>query len=158
MNLKSLWLGKNKIECIQGIDTLSKLTQLDVQSNRLLSLGGGMNNLPMLKELYLAHNKISSVADLVLPDSTSLDTVDLSGNPITSLEGIERNSKLEECWLSSTALPSFEELAPLGRIATLQCIYLEHSPVAKHPDYKKVLQELVPSLTQLDALLVSSLK
>ena len=36
--LEELWLGKNKIESIQGLDTLLKLRRLDVQSNRLTAV------------------------------------------------------------------------------------------------------------------------
>ena len=39
VHLTSLWLGKNKIEELRGIDHLVSLKQLDVQSNRLTSLG-----------------------------------------------------------------------------------------------------------------------
>ena len=56
--LEELWLGKNKIESIQGLDTLLKLRRLDVQSNRLTAVENLQAVAPRLEELYLAHNAI----------------------------------------------------------------------------------------------------
>jgi Leucine-rich repeat (LRR) protein len=39
--LEELWLGKNKIEAIEGVKGLSRLRRLDVQCNRLAQVGEG---------------------------------------------------------------------------------------------------------------------
>ena len=48
-NLKSLWLGKNKIEGIQCVSTLVNLEQMDIQSNRLKELSPELTSLISLK-------------------------------------------------------------------------------------------------------------
>ena len=75
VNLKSLWLGKNKIEELKAIETLVHLEQLDVQNNRLTSLGSSLRGLHSLKELYLACNSISTLG----PNGEGLPEFTLSG-------------------------------------------------------------------------------
>jgi Leucine-rich repeat (LRR) protein len=62
--MKSLWLGKNKIEAIAGLENLTALKQLDIQHNRLTTLGEGVRHLQQLEELYLAWNAIDSLQGL----------------------------------------------------------------------------------------------
>jgi hypothetical protein len=62
--MKSLWLGKNKIEAITGLENLTALKQLDIQHNRLTTLGEGVRHLQQLEELYLAWNAIDSLQGL----------------------------------------------------------------------------------------------
>ena len=157
--LRSLWLGKNKIEEISGLENLIGLKQLDVQSNRLTSLGTGLNSLKNLSELYLASNQIKNVTGLPLfiEDGSNeefndvLNTIDLSNNGLSSIEGIQQIRNLEEFWMSGSGFDSFESLEPLSKLATLTCVYLEHSPIAKDFEYRKKLTQLIPSLEQLDA-------
>lgn len=151
--LKSLWLGKNKIEAATGLETLVNLRQLDIQHNRLTSLGEGLRHLSNLEELYLAWNKITDLQGL--PSPSVLNTVDLSKNEIASLEGVQQHTTLEELWLSYSLLDKFESLAPLSLLPGLNCLYLEHSPIAKDYEYRKVITKMIPSLQQLDATQVN---
>ncbi|RYG69626.1 leucine-rich repeat domain-containing protein [archaeon] len=147
--LRSLWLGKNKIEQIEGLETLSELEQLDIQNNRLTDLGQGLVHLSKLRELYLACNKIPSVVGLPVPGV--LSTVDLSTNNVQSVQGIEQLPSLQEVWMSSSALSSFDALTPFTKLPRLTCLYLEHSPIAKDFEYRMQLAKMIPSLEQLDA-------
>ena len=148
--LESLWLGKNKIETITGLETLSKIRQLDVQHNRLQEIGNGLQSLHCLSELYLAWNAIESVAGLPYP--SNLSTLDLTKNKLANLEGIGIHaSTLEELWISQNCFDSFESLTPLTQLTGLTCVYLEHSPISKDFEYRKTLTRMVPSLEQLDA-------
>jgi Leucine-rich repeat (LRR) protein len=151
--LKSLWLGRNKIEAISGLDTLVNLRQLDIQHNRLETLGDGLLHLSHLEELYLAWNNIPNLQGL--PHPSSLNTVDLSKNQIATLEGVQQHTTLEELWLSYSLLSTFESLSPLSALTGLNCVYLEHSPIAKDYEYRKVITKLIPSLQQLDATQVN---
>lgn len=148
--LKSLWLGKNKIEEVTGLATLVNLEQLDIQNNRLTSLGVNLKPLSKLRELYLACNRIQTVDGLPSPIS-SLETVDLSSNGVNSIEGIEVHQSLQELWMSSSQLSSFENLQPLTHLPALECLYLEHSPLAKDFEYRMRITKLLPRLVQLDA-------
>ncbi len=149
-SLKSLWLGKNKIERIEFIAQMGEnLEQLDVQNNRLTSFGSELVQMRNLRELFLAANQIKTVAGL--PLSQKLQTIDLSGNGLSSLAGIESCLSLEEVWMTSASFESFDALAPLQALPNLSCIYLEHSPLWKNPNYKATVLNMLPTLTQLDS-------
>ena len=147
--LKSLWLGKNKIEAIEGLDTLTQLEQLDIQNNRLTALGNGLNALMQLQELYMACNKIPDLS--FFPLLPCIRVIDFSTNGVLSVEGIDRNASLEEVWLSSSALATYQDVEPLTKLPKLTCLYLEHSPIAKDFEYRKALTRSIPTLEQLDA-------
>eukprot|EP01034_Spumella_vulgaris_P022507 gene22507-28636_t len=147
--LKSLWLGKNKIEAIEGLETNTQLRQVDIQNNRLTAIGEGLLHLSNLKELYLACNALTDLVGLPLNDV--LDTVDVSTNQIASLEGVEKHIHLEELWMSKSLLSTFDSLACLSSLPKLNCLYLEHSPIAKDYEYRMRITEMLPSLQQLDA-------
>lgn len=148
-NLESLWLGKNKIEEIAGIEGLTKLRQLDVQNNRLRSLGTGLLGLTNLEELYLACNAIENVNGL--PVNSPLNTLDLSTNRISCIAGIEQHQHLTELWMTASLLASFEALEPLVALPHLECLYLEHSPIASDFEYRMRITKMISSLVQLDA-------
>ena len=73
--------------CVSGIGQFKLLRQLDIQNNRLTSLGEEMLDMNYLEELYLACNGIESVQGL--PRSSRLNTLDLSNNPLKSIQGIQ---------------------------------------------------------------------
>ena len=151
--LESLWLGKNKIEELgYEIDHLTHLRQLDVQNNRLTRLPH-LSALTCLEELYLACNNISTIPTGHLPDS--ITTIDLSTNQLSDLEGLNHCLHLQELWISKSLLQSFDQLDPVKSLTRLECIYLEHSPIAKDFEYRKRLTEMIPSLKQIDATLVN---
>lgn len=166
--LKSLWLGKNKIERIgveAGLANLTNLTKLDVQNNRLLRIGLG--ELPLnhsLQELYLACNGISEFLPEMGVEGEGgdgsvhqLQTLDLSRNPIKDLSFVTAFAdSLEELWLTGIAVDNKEQILPLANLKHLSCVYLEHSPLQKslsEPEYKNMLKTLAPTLTQIDALI-----
>ena len=157
-NLQSLWLGKNKLECINDVEKLPKLRQLDCQNNRLTTLswpgvdGAGIAACTALEELYLACNAITTLDGI--PRNCPLSTVDLSTNGVESLEGAGELKKLSELWMTSSQIKSFEQLACLSQLP-LECLYLEHSPIAEDFEYRKRVTTLIPSLEQLDATAVN---
>tara|TARA_A100001015_G_scaffold305267_1_gene397731 strand:- start:669 stop:2048 length:1380 start_codon:yes stop_codon:yes gene_type:complete len=166
VSLESLWLGKNKIECIQGINALTKLRKLDVQNNRLQSLEGegagdedderdsnGISGLTSLEELYLAFNHIPCVEGL--PLGSPLSTIDFSNNPVDDLTGLEEHKGLSEVWMNASNLATLDQLKPLQQLPGLNCLYLEHSPVARDFEYRKAVTAMLPPLEQLDATVVN---
>lgn len=153
-SLKSLWLGKNKIEHIAHVAQMTQLTQLDVQNNRLTSLDG-LQDVVNLEELYLAHNRIPTMDGLPVTNTPTLKTIDLSSNGVTSVSGIECITSLEELWMSSSAIKDYDELSPLLGLKNFSCIYLEHSPIAADFEYRMRLTSMFPALVQLDAVEVS---
>lgn len=59
--LTSLWLGRNKIGALNGLDAVPSLQQLGLQSNRLTTLGAGLAPVVGLRELYVSHNGLTSL-------------------------------------------------------------------------------------------------
>ncbi len=123
--------------------------------------------------MFRAHNIIDSIGDL--PVDSPLQTLDLSSNPINSLEGIQNakvfqkhkqwinltkfmnncfvlfSKTLEELWMSSARIASFDAVSPLTLIPNLTCLYLEHNPLSSDFEYRMRVTQMLPVLEQLDA-------
>lgn len=163
VNLEELWLGKNKIEQIQGLEKLTKLRRLDVQSNRLVEVTNLSSQVDTLEELYLASNGINddgaAQATGLALSFTNLSTLDLSKNCLTTTQPFAHLTSLEDLWLSSNKIATFAAVEPLSVLGTregacLEEIYLEYNPVADEFEYRKKLKEIVPSLTKIDANMI----
>ena len=119
-----------------------------------------------LEELYLAHNGINDegaeqATGLALP-FTSLTTLDLSKNCLTSTKAFAHMISLNDLWLSSNKIASFDAVQPLSVLGTrdgacLEEVYLEYNPVADEFEYRKKLKEMIPSLTKIDANMIGGL-
>lgn len=158
-NLEELWLGKNKIEKIDGLSSLTKLRRLDVQSNRLTTVDNLTAQTQTLEELYLAHNGIDVEGAMqetgLALDFKGLETLDLSKNRLTSCKPFEHMTTLTALWISSNDIATFEDLDSLAALGTrkgacLEEIYLEHNPIYKDADYRTKLKDMIPSLKQID--------
>lgn len=152
-NLRSLWLGKNKIEKIEGIGGLTSLKQVDVQSNRLTAVSG-IDTLSELEELYLASNAIDSIAGI--PQAGTLTTIDLSRNKLSSLAGIEVQTSLEDLWLSTNLFSTFDFLDHTKKLSKLTTIYLEHNPIASDFEYRLRVSAAMPGLEFIDATMTTA--
>ena len=130
-SLKSLWLGKNKIEELTGLEGLTCLEQLDVQNNRLTSLGGGcLREMHRLRELYLACNAIKSLGlhgqDLPSQEVSQLTTLDLSSNGLSSIDGIE-SQQVSSQWVGinePSQLISAYSHSPIHHSRTHSCHFV----------------------------------
>lgn len=159
-NLEELWLGKNKIESIDGISHLTKLRRLDVQSNRLTKVENLTAQIDTLEELYLSHNGIndegaSCETGLALR-FTKLNTIDMGRNRLKTTKSFAHLLALEELWLSGNGITTFEDVEHISVLGTrdgacLEGIYLEMNPVANEFEYRKKLALMIPSLKQIDA-------
>lgn len=143
VNLEELWIGKNKIEEIRGLEKvrrmnqrawekmlmwsfahrctalfssrkLTKLRRLDVQSNRLTKITNLTTQVDTLEELYLAHNGIN--------DEGAAQTSGLA-LPFTNLTTLDLS---RNCLTSTQAfahLTSLEDLWLSGnKIATFDAV------------------------------------
>lgn len=160
VELQELWLGKNKIEQIQGLEPLVKLRRLDVQSNRLTSVDNLTTQNETLEELYLAHNGITeqgaSTPTGLAQSFPNLSVLDLSRNQLTRAP-FGHLTSLDELWLSGNQIADFDALqqaiSSLGQ--SLDTIYLEYNPIQQDPLYRKKLKQLLPSLSQIDANMIT---
>jgi protein phosphatase 1 regulatory subunit 7 len=165
INLEELWLGKNKIEKIQGLEKLKKLRRLDIQSNRLTSIENLTSPVDSLEELYLAHNGIDDAGAMQATglglQFTELTTLDLSKNRITTCKPFVHLNTINELWLSSNNIASFQDIEPISVLGTrdgacLTEVYMEYNPIYEDFEYRKKLKELIPSLIQIDANVIGA--
>lgn len=160
VNLEELWLGKNKIEMIEGLETLTKLRRLDVQSNRLTTVENLTAQRETLEELYLSHNAITtegaSIATGLAQDFSQLSVLDLCRNRLTTCHPFGHLKGLEELWLSGNEIATFDDVQPIATIQ-LETIYLEYNPLQEDPLYRKKLAQVIPSLKQIDANMIAGL-
>lgn len=162
VNLEELWIGKNKIEKMSGLEKLTKLRRLDIQSNRLTVIEGLTAQVDTLEELYLAHNGItnegaSDPTGLALSFS-KLNVLDLSRNRLTNTSAFAHLKSLDELWLSGNKIATFDDVRNLSALGEhLDTIYLEYNPLQEDPLYRKKIAELIPSLSQIDANMIGGL-
>ncbi|XP_038716738.1 uncharacterized protein LOC120010110 [Tripterygium wilfordii] len=83
--LHVLNLSRNKISTI-GLRDLTRLRALDLSYNRITRIGQGLSKCTLIKELYLAGNKISDVEGL--HRLLKLTVLDLSFNKITTTKAL----------------------------------------------------------------------
>lgn len=149
--LEELWLGKNKITEIKGLDTLVNLKILSIQSNRLRSITG-LDNLVNLEELHISHNLLTDLSGL--SKNKNLKVIDISANPIEHLTGLDALSRLTEFWASNCKLSSFAEVEKeLKDKEALETVYFEGNPLqrAQPALYRNKVRLALPQIVQIDA-------
>jgi hypothetical protein len=93
-------LGSNALTNVDGLGRLRDLRLLTLQHNQIASLGREIAGLRKLQTLRLDSNKLQSpVAGL----PASLVELDISGNGLTSLAGVEAAPKLTTLKVSALA-------------------------------------------------------
>jgi len=139
--------------CDQNLSSLTNLTLLSIQSNRLTSASlAHLSALPNLTDLYISHNAIDSLEPL--SSSHSLHIIDVSSNPITSLRGLETHKEIEEVWASNCQLGSFEEVEEvLADKTDLTTVYFEGNPLQLRQPvlYRNKVKLALPNIKQIDA-------
>ena len=136
---------------MKGLDTLSNLKILSIQSNRLTAITG-LSCLHNLEELHISHNLLTSIDGL--DHNTNLRVIDISGNPIEHLTGLKKLSKLEEFWASNCKFSSFKEVEEeLGDKMYLQTVYFEGNPLQTEQRalYRNKVKLALPQIVQIDA-------
>lgn len=143
---------------------MTKLRRLDVQSNRLTKIENLTSQVDTLEELYLAHNGIddegASLATGLGLEFPNLNVIDMGRNRLTTTKPFAHLVGLEELWISGNQIATWDDVTPLQQAAAsgkqnLETVYLEYNPVASEFDYRKKLKEMIPSLSQIDANLIS---
>lgn len=149
--LEELWLGKNKITEIRGLDTLQNLKILSIQSNRIRAISG-LDQLPQLEELYISHNALTSLSGL--ENTKALRVLDISNNKIEKLEGVGHLEEIEELWASYNLFADFGEVErELGGKKALTTVYFEGCPLQLRGPavYRNKVRLALPQVLQIDA-------
>ena len=89
-----------------------------------------------------------------LAQNTQLEILDFQSNPISSLEGLENLSKLENVWASNCQVADFREIErALRDKESLEEVYFEGNPVQKREPvlYRNKLRLALPQVAKIDA-------
>ncbi|KAJ3330540.1 hypothetical protein HDU76_005442 [Blyttiomyces sp. JEL0837] len=123
--LKALILNNNEII---RIDNLSKCTHLNtLASNNNIHAFPDLTPLVNLKELRVAHNKITVIPDTIRYLS-ELEILDIGNNLITS----------------------FQDVSPLGSLMALDQLNLRGNALTEKPGYREAMLKLVTTLRVFD--------
>jgi len=136
---------------LQGLDTLTNLKILSIQSNRLTSITG-LSSLPNLEQLHISHNALISLSGL--ESNTNLRVIDISSNPIDHLTGLSQLTHLEELWASYCKIGDFAEIErELKDKEELETVYFEGNPLQlRQPAlYRNKVRLALPQVKQIDA-------
>ncbi|MES1915798.1 MAG: hypothetical protein MHM6MM_007697, partial [Cercozoa sp. M6MM] len=157
-SLTELWVGRNKLESLDGVCELPSLRVLSAQSNRLTSLQ--LTQLPSLQELYLSHNRVQRFsAESLATCAHSLRVLDLAANHISDglFEVLPTLRSLEQLWLNDNDISDWRILDLLAQLPNLTELYLERNPIQgqERDKYRRRVLSRLPQLVQLDALPVT---
>ncbi|CDR87134.1 probable SDS22-protein phosphatase 1, regulatory subunit 7 [Sporisorium scitamineum] len=153
--LEDLDLYDNSIEKISGLDELTKLESLDLSFNNIHHITN-VSHLAQCKTIYFVQNKISRVRpqDLQGPIAESLESLELGGNRLRSIENIGHLTNLTQLWLGKNKITSLEGLSSLTNLRVLS---IQSNRITKLEGLEKLvnLEELYIShngLTKLEGL------
>lgn len=155
--LKSLWLGSNRIENIDISMTCfrSRLKQISLQSNRLTSMHG-LEECEALEEIYVSDNGITELCRL---DSLKqLKVLDVSRNRLRHVDGVGQLPMLTDLWANNNCIENLDEVERELQMLkdSLQVLYLNNNPFMENQGqaYKLRMVHVLPNLEQLDDVLV----
>ncbi len=153
--LKALWLDSNGITEIAGVAHLAELRCLFLQQNALTRIGPGLAGLTALQTLNLSGNALTRLDGLAaLP---ALLTLNVSKNSLTCAADL---AHLAECRTLASLDVSSNELdadeggsviAALAAVPALVNLALKGNPVCRNTrHYRKAVVVALPRLTYLD--------
>lgn len=106
--LKELHLQSNMITVVGGLEKLRDLAVLMLQRNSIVEVGAGLKNQSKLKTLRLDQNKLVPPLSGIPPN---VETLGLSCNSLSSLEGIGTLRMLTELYAADNLLMAAPTLA-----------------------------------------------
>ena len=116
LTLTELWASGNNINDLGGIEYLTNLQSLDLNSNQLTDVGS-LSGLTNLHSLYLSGNQISDVSDL--SGLTTLSYLTLNNNQISDVSSLSGLTNIYELHLESNQLNNIEGLSGLTGLQSL---------------------------------------
>ncbi|GBF95662.1 hypothetical protein Rsub_08644 [Raphidocelis subcapitata] len=114
--LQELYVASNKVPTIEGLSELTRLTVLELGSNRIRQIEG-LEGQGALAELWLGRNRIPKIEGL--GHLTNLVRISLQSNRLESMLGLEGCTSLQELYLSHNGIARLEGLSTLTRLKVL---------------------------------------
>ncbi|MER7664866.1 COR domain-containing protein [Streptomyces sp. NPDC096193] len=146
--LTTLRLDVNRLSVVpESLGSLTKLKRLDLDNNQLTSVPESLGNLTQLASLYLFENQLTSVPES-LGNLTQLSTLNLCSNQLTAVwEGLGYLTQLTWLDLSDNQLTSVPE--SIGNLTQLSDLNLSNNRLTSIP-------ESIGNFTQLTDLNLSN--
>ncbi|KAF7712458.1 Uncharacterized protein PECH_004207 [Penicillium ucsense] len=144
--LRHLGLPDNSLTSISAASlapVASTLNSLDLSSNLLTEVPDSLSTLMALRALNLSHCMIESLHSLTRSPLPAITALNLRGNRLRSLAGIERLLSLERLDLRDNDLMDPTELARLTSLPEIREIWVSGNPFVKtHSNYRIVIMNL----------------
>lgn len=144
--LRSLGLPDNSLTYISA-ESLAPLADtlqsLDLSSNLFLQVPDSLATLTALRALNLSNCMIESLHSLIRNPLPAITALNLRGNKLRSIAGVERLPSLERLDLRDNQLSDPTELARLTGIPDLREIWISGNPFTKtHGNYRVTIFNL----------------
>jgi len=109
---------KNRLETLAGVEELSKLNMLTVDSGCLKSLEG-IESITSLKYLSVVNNNLTSLKGI--ENITNLEWLAAGENKLTSLNEIENLTNLVSIWILKCNLKELPDLTEFHKLEAKYC-------------------------------------
>jgi|EP00505_MAST-04D_sp_SCG-Rhode-Island_P001638 hypothetical protein len=157
--LRVLVLDNNNITSLDGLGDLKYLIELSASHNHIKTLrnwseNNGAKAPRNLQSLNLGNNEIVRIDALGV--MTDLQIVNLKGNDIRSLYGLQNCEKLNRLCLDDNPINSTNELDVLSSLNLLQELSLQNAPVQSAEYFRWRTIKRLPHLVSLDGQTVSN--
>ncbi|XP_064342064.1 leucine-rich repeat-containing protein 9 isoform X1 [Camelus dromedarius] len=156
-SLEVLHLGYNGIcNLIQlQLNRLRNLKFLFLQGNEISQVEG-LDNLEVLQELVVDHNRIRAFNDSAFAKPSSLLALHLEENRLRELSKLQPLVKLEKLFLGHNKIQDMAELEKLDGISSLRELTVYGNPICRKMLHRHMLIFRLPNLQMLDGILVNS--
>ncbi|XP_054423009.1 leucine-rich repeat-containing protein 9 [Pteronotus mesoamericanus] len=156
-SLEVLHLGYNGIcNLIQlQLNRLRNLKFLFLQGNEISQVEG-LDNLLLLQELVVDHNRIRAFNDSAFAKPSSLLALHLEENRLRELNSLQPLVKLEKLFLGYNKIQDITELEKLDGISSLRELTVYGNPICRKMLHRHMLIFRLPNLEMLDGIPVNS--
>ncbi|XP_006891882.1 PREDICTED: leucine-rich repeat-containing protein 9-like [Elephantulus edwardii] len=156
-SLEVLHLGYNGIcNLIQlQLNRLRNLKFLFLQGNEISQVEG-LDNLVVLQELVVDHNRIRAFHDSAFAKPSSLLALHLEENRLRELSKLQPLLKLEKLFLGYNKIQDMAELEKLDAISSLRELTVYGNPICRKVLHRHLLIFRLPNLQMLDGIPISS--
>ncbi|KAF5922784.1 hypothetical protein HPG69_013129 [Diceros bicornis minor] len=156
-SLEVLHLGYNGIcNLIQlQLNRLRNLKFLFLQGNEISQVEG-LDNLAVLQELVVDHNRIRAFNDSAFAKPSSLLTLHLEENRLRELSRLQPLVKLEKLFLGYNKIQDMAELEKLDGVSSLRELTVYGNPICRKMLHRHMLIFRLPNLQMLDGIPVNS--
>ncbi|XP_034499271.1 leucine-rich repeat-containing protein 9 isoform X2 [Ailuropoda melanoleuca] len=156
-SLEVLHLGYNGIcNLIQlQLNRLRNLKFLFLQGNEISQIEG-LDNLVVLQELVVDHNRVRAFNDSAFAKPSSLLALHLEENRLRELSKLQPLVKLEKLFLGYNKIQDMAELEKLDGISSLRELTVYGNPICRKTLHRHVLIFRLPNLQMLDGIPVNS--